>query len=135
MGADACWPLQKAIIAALEADSTVRRLLGGLGRVGANAHNLEPPAIIYAGSETRAWHSATFDGQDHEVVLALRTPPQGPEAAELAEAVTGVLHDADLPLPGHALISLEFERSESRRESETGQGACRMIFKALTVSD
>jgi len=135
MGVDASWPLQRAILAALREDGRVHALLGEAGEVTTEADTQVRPAIAFAGAVVRAWHSATFDGQDHEITLLLRTSSAGPAIGELSAAVIDVLHDADLPLPGHALIELEFERSETRPSGSDAGAHCRMTFRALTVSD
>mgnify|MGYP005854414665 CR=1 FL=1 len=135
MGADASWPLERAILSALRDSERIRALLGGSGGVVSGVQSADTPVICYAAATARAWHSATFDGQDHEITLLLRTTPQDAEIGALAAAVTGRLHDADLPIPGHALIELQFERSETRSFDEDGIASCRLLFRALTVED
>jgi len=135
MGADASWPLERAILSALRDSDRIRDLLGRMGAVISGVEYSDTPVIAYAAAKARAWHSATFDGQDHEITLHLRTSPRDVELGALAAAVTERLHDADLPLPGHALIELQFERSESRFLDEDDIAACQMVFRALTVED
>jgi len=135
MGADASWPLERAILAALRESEAIRTLLGETGAIVSGTRSGATPLVAYAGATARAWHSATFDGQDHEVTLLLQTGSEDLEIGALAEAVTDRLQDADLPIPGHALIELQFERSETRSCDKSGISSCRMVFRALTVED
>lgn len=135
MGADASWSLERAILSALRDSDRIRELLGETGAVISGTQHEDTPVIAYAAATARAWHSATFDGQDHEITLLLKTSSRDAEIGALAAAVTARLHDADLHIPGHALIDLQFERSETRPLDESDIASCRMLFRALTVED
>lgn len=138
MTRDASRPLQCAIIDTLKNTAALCARLGGPGRVFDRAPAAETsplPRLVYGGGGTRAWHSATFDGQEHEISLDLYSGPGQAPVRDLSAAVIERLHDADFPLPGHALIELEFECSETRCDPATAREHCRLVFKALTVSD
>ncbi len=166
MGADAAWPLHKAISTVLAESTELRGFLGNPIRLtdGGLSDGFAPdapmPRLAFGDSRSRAWQSATFDGQEHEITLHLWSPPgDANQSRQIAAAIINLLHDADLPVPGHALVDMQFESSETRhlagtkRESGPGDGAavagetdngatadqgachCLLTFKGLTVSD
>lgn len=158
MGTDAAWPLHKAITAVLVESKDLRGLLGDPLRLadGCYAADCMPdvtqPCLAFGDSRARAWQSATFDGQEHEITLHLWTAPgDADQSRQIAGVIINLLHDADLPLPGHALVDMQFESSETRHlagarpgdKSANGQGNgagqsachCLLTFKGLTVSD
>ncbi|WP_201154010.1 tail completion protein gp17 [Rhodothalassium salexigens] len=81
----------------------------------------------------RRWHSATFDGQEHDVRISGRARSAA-EVEALRRTVIAVLHDCDLPLPGQALIDMRFERAETH-DPVAGAYAWSVDFFALTVND
>ncbi|GAB4577246.1 MAG: hypothetical protein Tsb008_23170 [Rhodothalassiaceae bacterium] len=134
MTTDASWPLQTAILNALRNDGELVALLGGVEAIGRERRNGEEPSLFYGDCATRAWHSATFDGQVHDIVIEV-TCAAGGSARAIASRIIGLLHDADLPIPGHALIELEFVSSETRSFERAGLEHSRLMFHGLTVSD
>lgn len=135
MTTDASWPLQRAILSALRDDAALAALLGAGDRIfGSVEAREETPCVCYGDSVARVWHSATFDGQEHDIRLELFCGEGDAPVRKIAAAVIGLLHDADLPIPGHALIELEFMSSETRPSAD-GATHCRMEFHGLTVSD
>ena len=53
------------------------------------------------------------------------------EVEAVADAVRGLLDDAELSLPGHRLVSLRHRRTVSRREVKTGFFVAEMSFRAV----
>lgn len=137
MGTDASWPLQQAILDRLKSSKAICTHLG------------MPPAILDQGeagegypflrlgaSRAKAWHSATFDGQEHEIIMHLWNRDGGSNRSkEMAAALVDELHDADFPVPGHALVDLQFDSSETRFSEPEAAYHCQLTFKGLTVSD
>ena len=140
MGADASWPLQRAIVQALQAVPRVRACLLD-DRSGDRAETEGDPQPAGAACLrieswlARAWHSATFDGQEHDIRLLLTVDEGEAATRELGAAIVARLHDADLSIPGHALVELAFESSETRYDAASDRHHCRFRFRALTVSD
>jgi len=137
MGVDASWPLKAAVLDNLRNNARIREVLGDNGGVtdmGDSDSVMAAPVIAVSGLKTQVWHSATFDGQDHELILDIRAPDEGALQA-ICTAVTSSLHGADFPVRGHALIEMSFESSRTRQSSDGGSGRCEMFFRALTVSD
>lgn len=52
--------------------------------------------------ETIGWASATFTGARHHIRLALQAGHNGPNIA----AVTALLAEADVPIPGHLVADI-----------------------------
>ncbi|GER02283.1 hypothetical protein JCM17845_29060 [Iodidimonas gelatinilytica] len=165
MTVDASWGLHRAILAALREDKAVLACVGGPEAIGDESRrpcgdgpqgkdgekicgqggehggrengkkDQAHPSIKLGASSTACWHSATFDGQEHTLTLDLESPKGDMAVRQMAAAVIERLHDADLLIPGHALIELQFECSETHAPDAQGITHCRMFFKALTVSD
>lgn len=56
----------------------------------------------------RPWHSATFVGSRHDLLLAIR----GDEAAARAESLATALPETDFRLPGHIVVDLKVGQLE-----------------------
>lgn len=135
MAVDASWPLQRAIFEKLRSDDRIAAMIAtdsGDRRAPPFGETRACGPIRFRRASARAWHSATFDGQEHDIELEIVGRP---DAAELCNAVVAALHDADLTLPGHALIELEFVCSELREGAGPEEANGRAVFRALTVSD
>lgn len=137
MGTDASWPLQQAVITELTTSEALTHLLGEAPEI---LDKPQPdgalPRIEIGDSQCKTWRSATFDGQEHEIALHAWTREGGSNASkEIASVIIGHLHDSDLPLPGHALVDLQFESSETRYLQGSDIYHCLLQFSALTVSD
>lgn len=137
MSADATWPLQKGLLEHLKSDLSLKKHLSDPARIYDQQEKGEGyPKLTLGDSLAKAWSSATFDGQEHEITLHLWTSEGGSRASkEVAGLVIDRLHNADFPVPGHALVDLQFASSETRYKEEQGLFHCRLAFKALTVSD
>lgn len=139
MSTDASWPLQNAISDALSGHQTLGAYLdldASPNMISRADTETALPRLVLGDSESRAWRSATFDGQEHEISLHLWSSKGGSgESKKIASMVIELLHDADLPLPGHALVDLQFESSETRHIPASDQYHCLLTFKGLTVSD
>lgn len=145
MTSDASKGLHRAILKALNKSTRIGELLGAGGRICGedmpqdtdHPDDQGRPSIILRSGTARSWHSATFDGQEHALVLDVFCKRRGPDTQEISSAIIERLHDADLPINGHALVSLDFECSETTAAEDPGDGIdqCRLYFKALTIGD
>lgn len=145
MTSDASLGLHRSILNALNDNSRIRGLLGAVGRIYGedlpcdkdHLHDQVYPRIIVRSGTARCWHSATFDGQEHSLVVDIFSMGPEQEIRQLSSAVIERLHDTDLPICGHALVSLDFECSETTMAENTDGKADqgRLYFKALTISD
>lgn len=137
MTKDATYPLHRGLVEHLKKGKEIHRHLGAPPRIyDSPAGRDVTPRLEFGECRARAWSSATFDGQEHDIVFNLYTGEGGAAASkEAAGAIIDRLHNADFPVPGHALVDLQFESSETRFHGQ-GEGAhCRLAFRALTVSD
>jgi len=137
MSADATWPLQKGLFSHLRNDLSLKKHLSDPPRVFDQQEQADGfPRLVWGDSFAKVWSSATFDGQEHEIILNLWTCDGGSAVSkEIAGAVIDRLHNADFPVTGHALVDMQFSSSETRYKEELGLFHCRLTFKALTVSD
>ena len=146
MGVDATWPLQQGLLKYLEQDLSLKKHLGKNVKIfdqneipGKNSQSSDKagfPKVILGDNFSKAWSSATFEGQEHDLTLHLWTNEGGsPASKKIAGVIIDRLHNADFPVPGHALVDLQFASSETRYREDLGRFHCRLQFKALTVSD
>ncbi len=137
MGTDAAWPLQVAIIKKLKESDRLQKVLGNRARVfDMTLPEVDAPYLVVGDSRANAWHSATFDGQEHELELHLWTTEDGCNGSKAAaSALIDELHNSDFPIPGHALVDLQFESSVTRFVESRRLYHCTVTFKGLTVSD
>lgn len=137
MGADASWPLQQGILKHLKTSKSLQDHLGKPPRIFDQTEKRGIyPELLMGNSKAKAWSSATFDGQEHDLTFHLWTAEEGSAGAKkIAGSIIDRLHDADFPVPGHALVDMQFSSSETRYLEDKGLFHCRLVFKALTVSD
>lgn len=89
------------------------------------------PAIHLYQAVTRPWHSATFDGEEHELIFAVE---ESANSSCMKDIMINRLHDADINIPGHALIELVWMKTEQADKTDPSR-SCHIWFKARTVSD
>jgi len=96
-----------------------------------------PFYLMLGECETRVWRSATFDGETHrfEVLLHIYGEQDTLKINECAYSLIDLLEGVDLPLEGHVLIELQFEKMFHERLSEKGGHQSRLLFTAITVAD
>ena len=144
MGADATWPLQQGLVKHLEQDLSLKKHFNNTLKIldqhecacEGRAAGAGFPQVILGDNFAKAWSSATFEGQEHELTLHLWTNDGGsPASKQIAGIIIDRLHNADFPVSGHALVDLQFASSETRYREDLGRFHCCLQFKALTVSD
>ncbi|MCK5575662.1 MAG: DUF3168 domain-containing protein [Sphingomonadales bacterium] len=138
MSIDVSWPLRCAVKDKINNDEDVKLTMGKIPLVmdGGASGSADLPFIYIGNTSSQAWHSATFDGQEHELdIHVVAAIDGGAHVQEISGAVINTLHDADLLLKGHALVDLQFERSETHECFDRKQFHTTVSFKALTVSD
>ena len=127
------WDLQKAVYAALVADTALTTLLGG-----ANIHDAAPqtvafPYVVIDQMQLRDWSTGTEPGAEHMLTLHVWSRYAGKrEAYEIADAARAALDGALLTLEDHRLINLRHQYSELKpaEAGETHHGVLR--FRAVT---
>lgn len=127
------WALQQAIYQALVADAALTNLLGGAAVYDDVPQRAAFPYVTIGEGVARDWGSATEDGQEHTLSIHVWSKGRGRrEVHAIADAVRAVLHDAPLSLPGHALVSLRFELSDTRRVQGGKAYHAILRFRAVT---
>jgi hypothetical protein len=91
--------------------------------------------LAIADLETKAWASATFSGHRHRLEIAYRAQGEDLHASsQIVAQVVQRLDDADLCLPGHALIDLRFVGAKTQTGA-TGDVSANLAFDAITLED
>lgn len=129
--------LQRAVFAALSADVALTALLGG-----AKVFDVPPdrpgfPYVCFGKLVTNDWSTSTERGAEHFLALHCWSRGKGrKEAMAIAEAIAMRLHDADLPLTGHHLVSLRVTGSEFTYDDRftATRGVVRLHALTETVS-
>ena len=116
----AVWDLQKAVHAALAADSTILALLGGALRIFDDVPRGSPlPYITLASFTARDWATGTEPGSEVTFIIHAWSRGVGHKTAHLlADAVRVALHDQSLALTSHHVVNLRHDSSETRRERD-----------------
>lgn len=130
------WSLQRAIYDVLVADATVLGLLGGPRIFDAVPDNSAFPYLTLGQSTVTDWSTGSDTGEEHRLALNVWSRAAGRrEAHEIMAALRLALHECELELVGHRLVSLRHESSDVRREADgiTVRGAVR--FRAVTEPD
>jgi hypothetical protein len=126
--------LQKAVYAALSADTTLATLVTGVyDYVNSEAVF---PYVVLGGGSNRDHSTKTTAGAEISFALHVYSREGGhKETLSIMERLHAVLHQAALSLTGHTLILMRFDGSDVARLSDglTYHGAMR--FRALTESD
>ena len=125
----AAWSLQKALFAALAADTALTALLGAARIYDDVPQSSDFPYLTFGQSTARDWSTASDDGHEHTITLHVWSQAKGrAQVHEIMSAVRTALHGQPLNLDGHRLINLRHEFSEARRESdgETYHGLLRL---------
>lgn len=110
--------LQKALHAALTADAAVLALLGGPRIYDDVPHGAPVPYVSFGLTTERDWSTGSEEGSEHVVTLHVWSDAAGrKQTQQIVSALRDVIHDAALSVPGHRLINLRHELSETRRET------------------
>jgi hypothetical protein len=128
------WPLQKAIFAALSADSTLALLIGNPPRIYDDPPGEVQLPYVQIGDGSEAdWGTATDTATEHQFSIHVWSRAGGRmEARAILAVIYDVLHDAALTLESNRLVNLRFALSQVWRETdaETYHGMAR--YRAVT---
>ena len=125
--------LQKAIHAALAGDAAVLALLGEVRLYDHAPANVPFPYITFGRTSVYDWSTGTESGTEQLVSLHVWSKGKGRrETLEIMEAVSARLHEADLALDGHALVSLRLEFSDVAYDKDLAVQHGLLRFRALT---
>jgi hypothetical protein len=124
--------LQKAVVAALVADTAVGALIGE--RIyDAPPRDATFPYVTVGQVNTTDWSTGTEAGAEHQLTLHVWSRERGKKQCyAIAEAVEAALHDAALTLEDHALVNIRFEFAETRRDPDGITFHSAIRFRAAT---
>lgn len=99
--------LQTAMREALVAHAPLLALLGGGHVFDELPRGAQEPYVAFAGIETRDWSVQGQKGHEHFVTLEVKTRSRSRALAQdIVGEIETALDNADLALPGHALVNL-----------------------------
>lgn len=99
--------LQTAMREALLAHAPLLALLGGGHVFDELPRGAQEPYVAFAGIETRDWSVQGQKGHEHFVTLEVRTRSRSRALAQdIVGEIETTLDNADLAVPGHALVNL-----------------------------
>ncbi len=99
--------LQTAMREALLAHAPLLALLGGGHVFDELPRGTQEPYVAFAGIETRDWSVQGQKGHEHFVTLEVKTRSRSRALAQdIVGEIETALDNADLTLPGHALVNL-----------------------------
>ncbi len=131
MSADSSWELQKAIYGALTGDGALMAMITGV-------HDHVPqetafPYVTIGEASAVDWRTVGHDGMELTLVLHVWSRERGRREAKLVLAeIHRILNDAKLTVPGHVLVWLHFEFSQTLQDADgaTYHGMAR--YNAIT---
>ena len=131
MSADSSWELQQAIYTALTNDSALMAMITGV-------HDHVPqetafPYVTIGESTAVDWRTVGHDGMELTLVLHAWSRERGRREVKLILAeIHRILNHAKLTVPGHVLVWLHFEFSQTLQDSDgaTYHGIAR--YNAIT---
>ena len=125
--------VQKAIHAALSADTGVLALLGSARIYDHAPPDVSFPYITFGRTSIYDWSTGTESGTEQLLTLHVWSKGRGKkEAHVLVEAIGQRLNDAELALEGHALVNLRLEYSEVRFDEDQSVHHGLLRFRAVT---
>ena len=120
-----------ALQAHLRVDAALGALIGPDGLRDRRVLGLDLPALLLGNVEARDFSTASEAGLECLLTLEAWSAVGRREVEAVADAVRGLLDDAELSLPAHRLVSLRHRRTVSRREVKTGFFVAEMSFRAV----
>ncbi|MDX3928869.1 MAG: DUF3168 domain-containing protein [Shinella sp.] len=125
--------LQKAIYERLGGDPALTALVGPEGVTDRLADKPHLPLVVIRTIESTDRSTSTEDGEEHLVTLEVWSEGAGNrEAQVIAGRLRALLHDAQVTLEGHHLVSLFHRRTVTGREGKSRYHRAEMRFRAMT---
>lgn len=125
--------LQAAIQDVLSRDEGLRAALGGARIYDYVPRKVDFPYMTFGEISVRNWSTGTDLGEEHSITFHIWSRAAGRgEVHDIASAVRAALHDRQLIIPGHRLINLQHEYSESGRENDGEHFKGLVRFRAVT---
>ncbi|SMD10840.1 DUF3168 domain-containing protein [Rhizobium sp. RU36D] len=122
--------LLQAVHARLTGDAGLQALAGG-GIHDRRLGRIDMPYLVIGSVETADFSTGSEDGLEITLVLEAWSAISRREAEMTADAVRGLMHEAELELEAAELVSLRHRRTLSRREAKTALFVAEMRFRAV----
>jgi hypothetical protein len=126
--------LRKAVHAALVADTALTGMLGG-----PRIHDEPPRAakglyVVFGSANAEDWSSTGDEAAEQRFDLVVWGANSGGTATALmvAARIEAVLHEANLALTGHRLVSLRWQATASARDERSNLPRVTVTLRAVT---
>jgi hypothetical protein len=126
--------LRKAILGALAGDAALDTLMPGGAIVHDEPPRAAPPLYAVFGPVTaKDWSTGDGRGCEQEAdILVWSRPGSAASGIAAAERIGALLHEAALPLEGHALVSLRADSLVTERDERSRLVRTRLRLRALS---
>jgi hypothetical protein len=126
--------LRVGILGRAQADPMLAALMGGTVRLHDEPPRAaEPVYAVFGEAAARDWSTGSDAGHAHEAAIVVwGAPGSARTALDAAARLADLLHEADLTLDGHRLVSLRVAAMETGRDDKTGLARAVLRLTALT---
>lgn len=125
--------LKATIVATLQGDATLTRLLGGPKIFDRVPERASFPYLTLGRTAVVDWSTGTEDGAEHVLTLHVWARGGSKQATyEIMDEVSRKLHDTALPLEAHRLVNLRLQFAEARQEPDSATYHGILRFRAVT---
>jgi len=125
--------LLAAIHARLSSDEALTEMIGPDGIRDRLLARAALPSLVFGEMETRDYSTATEPGEEHRLTLEVWSDAEGRRQVEqIAQRVRLLLHDADLAVNGHVLVSVAHVSTRTRRQPKAKWFRAELQFRAVT---
>ncbi len=136
MSENSSWHLQKSIQVALSADADLQIIIGDPARI----YDEVTEEAIYPYLTMGGVKITPYDGHNHAYVHEFHVHAWSNyagrrEVKAIIDQVHNVLHDADLVIEGHKLVSIRFIFSDIFRKPDGETYHAVMRYRAITVAE
>ena len=123
--------LRKGVGAALLADQGVVAALGGSAVFDAVPDRQRPPYVVIGRTVAADWSTASEGGEAVTLFLHVWTQAERRDGNQAVQGAVRAALAGPVATPGHHLVSLRLELSETRRDPMTGHVHGVMRLRAL----
>lgn len=126
--------LRQAILGAVAGDAELAAVMGGTVRLyDEPPRAADPVYAVFGNVQARDWSTDLDRGHEQELALVVWGQEGSARSALVAaERLSTLLHDADLTLDGHRLISLRVTALAAEREPKSRLTRATLRLRAVT---
>lgn len=124
--------VQKALFEALASDAALTAMLGGKKIFDHAPADVRFPYVTFGRTSLYDWSTSTESGTEQFFTLHVWSKAKGKkETLAIMDEVRSRLHDADIALGTHDLVSLRFETGEVRYDEDVAVHHGLLHFRAV----